>query len=219
MKSLGRSFVWWPNMDADVEERVKRCEVCQKVPAAAPFHPWEWPKLPWCRLHADYAGPFMGKMILLIMDAHSKWLEAHIVESSATSAATIQKMKASFASHGLPVTLVTDNGSIFTSQEFEYFLTKNNNEVGFEERCRKGSGKLLDEVPFQEAMFIHIHDPSRCEGDTQDLVQEKVRATLERQKWHDKRAKPCSFIIGDQVLVLNLNGYLVKSPISEVLSQ
>ena len=42
MKSLGRSFVWWPNLDADVEERVKRCEVCQahqKVPAAAPLHP------------------------------------------------------------------------------------------------------------------------------------------------------------------------------------
>ena len=44
---------------------------------------------------------------------------------STTSAATIQKMKASFASHGLPVTLVTNNGSVFTSQEFEEFLTKN----------------------------------------------------------------------------------------------
>ena len=39
---------------------------------------------------------------------------------------------------------------------------------------------------------------------TQELVQEKVRATQERQKkWHDQRAKPRSFIIGDQVLVLN----------------
>ena len=40
MKSLGRSFVWWSNMDADVEECVKRCEVCQahqKVPPAAPL--------------------------------------------------------------------------------------------------------------------------------------------------------------------------------------
>ena len=52
------------------------------------------------------------------MDAQSKWLEAHIVESG-TSAATIQKMKASFASHGLSVTLVTDNGSAFTSQELK----------------------------------------------------------------------------------------------------
>ena len=65
----------------------------------------------------------MGKMFLLMMDAHSKWLEAHIVES-ATSAATIQKMKAC-KSLSIPVTLVTDNRSVFTSQEFEYFLTKN----------------------------------------------------------------------------------------------
>ena len=114
-------------MDADVEQCVKICEVCQahqKVLAVAPLYPWEWPELLWCRLHADYAGPFMGKMFLLIMDAHSKWLEAHIVES-ASPAATIQKMKASFASHGLPITVVTNNGNVFTSQEFEDFLTKN----------------------------------------------------------------------------------------------
>ena len=30
MKSLGRSIVWWPNMDADVEEHVKRCDVCTR---------------------------------------------------------------------------------------------------------------------------------------------------------------------------------------------
>ena len=39
---------------------------------------------------------------------------------------------------------------------------------------------------------------------TRELVQEKVRATQGRQKkWHDKKAKPRSFIIGDEVLVLN----------------
>ena len=243
----------WPNMDADVEERVKRCEVCQahqKVPAAATLHPWAWPELPWCHLHADYASPFMGKMFFLIMDAHSKWLEAHIVES-ATSAAAIQKMKASFASHGLPVTLVTDNRSAFTSQEFEEFLTKNGirhiktspyhqASNGLIERAvqtlklalKKGAGKdlksCLMRFRFRYRMTPHastgvspaellmgrrlrshlsmIHPGVKeIEEATQELVQKKVRATQERQKkWHDKRAKPCSFIIGDQVLVLNL---------------
>ena len=78
-----------------MEEHVKRCELCQahqNVPAPAPLHPWEWPELPWCCLHAYYAGPFMGKMFLLIMDAHSKW-------------------------YSLPVTLVTDNISVFTGNE------------------------------------------------------------------------------------------------------
>eukprot|EP00731_Ephydatia_muelleri_P001691 Em0001g1691a len=124
MKSLARSFVWWPKLDADIEEKAKSCQVCQlhqKAPAQAPLHPWEWPEQPWFRVHADYAGPFKGKMFLLLVDAHSKWLEVHMMDSS-TSAATIEKMKLSFACHGLPVLLVTDNGSNFTSQEFETFL-------------------------------------------------------------------------------------------------
>eukprot|EP00731_Ephydatia_muelleri_P014607 Em0008g327a len=134
----------------------------------------------------DYAGPFMGKMFLLIMDTRGKWLEAQIVES-ATSAATIQKMKASFASHGLPVTLVSDDGSAFTSQEFEEFLTKN--------------GVSPAELLMGRRLRSHlsmIHPGVKEIGEaTQELVQEKVRATQERQKkWLDKRAKPRSFFIG-----------------------
>ena len=29
MKSLGRQFVWWPNMDAAIEQYVKNCATCQ----------------------------------------------------------------------------------------------------------------------------------------------------------------------------------------------
>ena len=64
MKSLARSYVWWPNMDKDLESRVRTCENCQmnrKNPPEAPLHPWEWPSRPWERIHIDYAGPFLGK--------------------------------------------------------------------------------------------------------------------------------------------------------------
>ena len=40
------------------------------------------------RLHLDYAGPVEGKMILILIDAHSKWIEA-VHTSSATSGAVI----------------------------------------------------------------------------------------------------------------------------------
>ena len=49
MKSLARSVVWWPGMDAELEGKVKNCLECQrhkKSPASAPLHPWEWPKRP-----------------------------------------------------------------------------------------------------------------------------------------------------------------------------
>ena len=127
MKSLARSFVWWPKMDQDIEERVRDCESCQynrHHPPKAPLHPWEWPKRPWVRLHADYAGPVNGKMLLVLVDAYSKWLEVKAV-SSATSAVTIEQHRSIFATHGLPEILVTDNGSNFTSTEFQEFTQRN----------------------------------------------------------------------------------------------
>ena len=32
-----------------------------------PLHPWEWLGKPWSRMHADYAGPFQGKMFLVLL--------------------------------------------------------------------------------------------------------------------------------------------------------
>jgi hypothetical protein len=127
MKGIARGVVWWPGIDASIEEKVKACEQCQlnqKAPAVAPLHPWEWPDQPWSRLHIDYAGPFLGKMFLVVVDAHSKWLEIEIVPS-ATSANTIEKLCQMFATHGIPDIVVSDNGTAFTSGEFKEFLLKN----------------------------------------------------------------------------------------------
>ena len=127
MKSLARSYVWWPNLCADIEAKVKDCAECQAsrpVPAMAPLHPWEWPERPWARLHLDYAGPFLGRMFLVLVDAHSKWMDV-IPVHAATSSATIEELRVVFATHGLPERIVTDSGAVFTSDEFEDFLKTN----------------------------------------------------------------------------------------------
>ncbi|KAJ8377010.1 hypothetical protein SKAU_G00075900 [Synaphobranchus kaupii] len=127
MKSLARSFVWWPGMDCALEEKVKACTQCQsnqKMPAPAPLHPWPWPGRPWSRLHLDFAGPFMGHMFLVLVDSHSKWLEARIM-SNITAPVTTEMLRSIFATHGLPDTVVTDNGPTFTSDVFQEFMDKN----------------------------------------------------------------------------------------------
>ena len=111
MKSLARSYVWWSNMDYEIEAIVRRCEVChthKNRPSSAPLHPWEWPNRPWSKLHVDYAGPFLCMMFLVVIDAHSKWMDAYPVNTS-TSMATIEKFRQSYAIHSLPETLVSDN--------------------------------------------------------------------------------------------------------------
>ena len=127
MKSLARSYVWWPGIDHDVEEKVRACNVCQQTRPQNPpvtIHPWEWPKRPWSRLHLDYAGPISGKMFLVLIDAYSKWLDVKVV-NSATLSATIEHLRSIFSVHGLPETIVTDNGTVFTSAEFENFTKLN----------------------------------------------------------------------------------------------
>ena len=114
-------------MDADLEQKVRQCSPCQenrKSPPEAPLHPWEWPHKPWVRPHLDYAGPFVGKMFLIVIDAHSKWIEAFSMNTS-TSRATIEKFRIPFATHGLPEIVHTDNGSSLVSREFEDFLKQN----------------------------------------------------------------------------------------------
>ena len=120
MKALARSYLWWPGIDGEIEQHVRNCEVCQtqqNSPPPAPLHPWEWPGQPWHRIHIDYAGPFEGKFILVIVDAHSKYIDAHVMSTS-TSSATITRLMQTFATHGLPRVMVSDNGTSFTSAEF-----------------------------------------------------------------------------------------------------
>ena len=54
-------------------------------------------------------------MFLIFIDAYSKWIDVHII-NSATASVTIEKMKNTFATFGIPL---IDNASNFTmSEEF-----------------------------------------------------------------------------------------------------
>ena len=63
---------------------MKSCTACQvscNTPFKSLLHLWEWPSKPWARLHVDFCGPFLGKTFFVIVDAHSKWMEAAVVSS------------------------------------------------------------------------------------------------------------------------------------------
>ena len=127
MKTLARMFVWWPCLDKDIEQFVYACSVCQSqrpAPPPVPIRPWSWPTTPWSRLHLDLAGPFLGHMFLVLMDAHSKWLEVRIL-SSTTSSVIVSTLRSIFAQFGLPSIIVSNNGRYFTSSEFQQFLCQN----------------------------------------------------------------------------------------------
>ena len=127
MKSIARSYVWWAGIDANVEDLAKGCIACQShkdAPAVAPLNPWIWPAKPWYRIHVDFAGPFLGKMFFLIVDAHSKWPEVYEMSSTSTEN-SITVLHHVFAAYGSPIQLVSDNGPQFVSGEFAKFMEAN----------------------------------------------------------------------------------------------
>ena len=126
MKALARSFVWWANMDAEIETKVKSCHACTKVSntaPTAPLHPWSWPSRPWQRVHIDFA-EHQGQHFFVLTDAHSKWPEI-IPMRQTTTEKTMEVLRGLFASYGFPEEIVSDNGPQFTSDMFATFLSKN----------------------------------------------------------------------------------------------
>ena len=60
----------------------------------------------------------------VVVDAHSKWIEIKMM-NKITASKTIDCLREIFATHGLPDTIVSDNGPTYTSFEFQKFIQGN----------------------------------------------------------------------------------------------
>lgn len=127
MKAIARSYVYWRNMDIDIENMVRDCKKCNQKRCNPPRldpHPWEEPAAPWHRIHIDFFGPMNGNYFLIVVDAFSKWLEVFQTKNT-TSDWCIKKLSHLFTTFGLPLVIVSDNGSQFTSSTFKRYLDNN----------------------------------------------------------------------------------------------
>lgn len=60
MKALARVHVWWPHLDAKIEEIAKNCQSCQARDHQLLHyvHPWTWLSKPLQRVHIDWSLPW-----------------------------------------------------------------------------------------------------------------------------------------------------------------
>lgn len=127
IEAIREKFVW-KSMNADISERVKVCKLCALSKPAQNTHlgflASEVAQKPMEKLFIDFVGPLPRSksghnMLLVCIDAFSKfvWL---IPVRKADALTTIQTLRANvFQNFGIPLTIVSDNGSQFTSKLFK----------------------------------------------------------------------------------------------------
>ncbi|XP_035228562.1 uncharacterized protein K02A2.6-like [Stegodyphus dumicola] len=128
MKAIARSYVFWNGIDNDVENTSKNCSECAKHkidPPMVKVDHWEHPSAPMECIHIDYVGHIFEHMFLIIVDAHSKWLEAYPLKSSSTFK-TIECLRDFFVRLGLRSVILSDQAIFMISvtdveDNFTYF--------------------------------------------------------------------------------------------------
>ena len=121
-RQFANQSVWWPGISKDLQQKVASCRYCvEKQPANRhePMIPSELPDRPFQKVGVDICD-FKGEHFLVCVDYYSRWIDIENI-SRMTSHTVINKLKSIFASHGIPETLISDNGPQFSSSEFARF--------------------------------------------------------------------------------------------------
>uniref|UniRef100_A0A914Y7X3 RNA-directed DNA polymerase n=1 Tax=Panagrolaimus superbus TaxID=310955 RepID=A0A914Y7X3_9BILA len=126
-KALARRHCYWPGINADIEKMIAGCYECiqaSTAPIKATLSSWSVSTAPGQRIHLDFAGPMHGYMVLIAVDSCSKWIDA-LPMKHATAHETTKFLLRYIADNGTPHLVVSDNGSQFTSAEFQSFCKAN----------------------------------------------------------------------------------------------
>lgn len=123
-KEYLRTRVWFPGLDKMVEAHIQHCHPCQVVSMSQEREPLRITPLPserWKEVAVDFWGPIhTGEYLLVTVCKQSRWAEVEFVTST-SARAVIPKMDKTFGSLGIPVSVSSDNGPPFNSQDFRDF--------------------------------------------------------------------------------------------------
>ncbi|XP_044766427.1 uncharacterized protein LOC123322548 [Coccinella septempunctata] len=117
-----KELLYWPNMFRDIENVVLSCDICQKYSRnnfKESLIPHPIPEYPWQKVGCDLF-EIDGKKYMIVIDYFSKYVEICKL-NSISSEIVIKNLKCIFSRLGIPQIFMSDNGTQFSSFEFQSF--------------------------------------------------------------------------------------------------
>ncbi|CAI5681852.1 unnamed protein product [Oreochromis niloticus] len=121
-KNRARDLLFWPGMGKQIEEAVGACSTCQERQTANPKEPLlshAIPERPWQVIATDLF-TWNSEDYIIIVDYYSRFFELERLHSC-TAEAVIHKLKSAMARHGIPESVISDNGPCYASSKFQQF--------------------------------------------------------------------------------------------------
>jgi hypothetical protein len=122
-KLLAREFVYWININKDIDRQIEQCQTCQYYQpsqTAEPLLPHDIPTKPWITVAADLF-QFDDCNWLILADMYSKYPVVRKLPHHAPSSTIVRILKQIFGEFGIPEKMISDNGPHFVSEAFRCF--------------------------------------------------------------------------------------------------
>lgn len=127
---------WFPEMKSKINAHIKSCLKCIAFTPDAgksegTLHSIPKGDLPFVTVHVDHLAPASRsgmsskRYIFSVIDAFTKYVKLYVTKTT-NSSEVIKALKAYFEYYSRPSRIISDQGSCFTSREFEDFMKEHN---------------------------------------------------------------------------------------------
>ena len=121
-KRRARDSVFWPNLNNQIEQLVRRCETCLNLLPSKPAEPMlirTLPTRPWKIIGSDLF-QYVNRHYIILVDYYSSLPEVYLLRSP-NSKWVVEATREAFAHHGIAEEVISDNGSQYSSREYQRF--------------------------------------------------------------------------------------------------